>query len=82
MKHCLLLLALFTCASGIAQAQSRPKAKARHAFSHSSEASRGKNSKARFRRLSTVPVIDMNPRSLEKSKTVKAPKHYRYSKGI
>ena len=82
MKHSLLFLALFTCASGIAQAQSRPKAKARHAFTHSAEASRGKNSKARFRRESTIPVIDLNPRSIEKSKTVKGPKRYKYSKGI
>ena len=82
MKNYFLVLALFTCASSTSQAQHRPKIKSRHAFTHSSEASKGKLSKARFRRESSVPVIDLNPRSIGKFKTVKAPKPYKYSKGI
>ena len=82
MRYCLLLLALFTCAPGITQAQNRPRIKARHAFTHTAEASKGKNSKARFRRENTRPVIDLNPRNLEKTKTTKAPKPYIYSRGI
>ena len=82
MKYYLLLLALFACANGTTQAQNRPKIKAKHAFTHSSEASKGKNSKARFRRESVRPVIDLNPRNLAKTKTTKAPKPYKYSKGI
>ena len=82
MKNYLLVLALFTCASSTSQAQHRPKIKSRHAFTHSSEASEGKHSKARFRCESSVPVIDLNPRSMGKSEMVKAPKPYKYSKGI
>ena len=82
MNYCLLILAFFACASSPVHAQRRPVAKNKHAFRHPAEASRGRNSKARFRRESSVPVIDLNPRSLEKSKTTRAPKPYRYSKGI
>ncbi|WP_046244978.1 hypothetical protein [Hymenobacter terrenus] len=59
-------------------AQSRPKIKARRAFVHNSEASRGKNSKARFRRNSKPPVIDLTPGKLEKFKTAKANKPYKF----
>lgn len=82
MKHCLLLLAIMACTSSLSHAQSRPQKKYKRTYNHSAEASKGRNSKAQFRRESIRPVIDLNPRSLEKSRTTKAPRPYKYSKGI
>lgn len=82
MKHILLLLAFMACTSSLAQAQTRPHKKYKRTYNHSAEASKGRNSKAQFRRDNARPVIDLNPRSLEKSKTTKAPRPYKYSKGV
>ncbi|UOQ96535.1 hypothetical protein MUN81_14950 [Hymenobacter sp. 5317J-9] len=82
MKQFVILLLLLGFAAGTAQAQNKPKVKAKRAFSHSSESSRGKTAKTHFRAENNIrPVIDLNPRSLERSKTVKAPKPFKYSKG-
>ena len=81
MKRIVLLLLLSVFAAGSVQAQGKPKVKAKRAFSHSSESSRGKTAKTQFRRETIRPVIDLKPNSLERSKTVKAPKPFKYSKG-
>jgi len=81
MKQFFLLLLLACFAAGTVQAQNRPKVKAKRAFAHPSESSKGKASKAQFRRENVRPVIDLKPNSLERSKTVKAPKPYKYSNG-
>ena len=77
----LLLVALGLGTAGLATAQDRPKGSLKRAFSHSSEAGKGKNNKAHFRRESIRPVIDLNPHSPEKFKTAKANHHYKFSKG-
>ena len=77
----LLLLALSISHTGPATAQSRPKMKAGRAFAHTSESGKGKHSKARFRRENNIlPTIDLHPRTPEKTKTVKAPKSYKFKK--
>ena len=76
----LFLLLLFAFSLSTA-AQDRPKGNLKRAFNHSSEAGKGKNNKARFRRESIHPVIDLNPHSPEKFKTAKANKHYKFAKG-
>ncbi|MBF9140930.1 hypothetical protein [Hymenobacter properus] len=81
MKQLFLLLLLACFATSTVQAQNRPKVKAKRAFSHTSESSKGKTSKVHFRRETIRPVIDLKPNSLERSKTVKAPKAYKYSNG-
>jgi len=81
MKQLFLLLLLACFTAGTVQAQSRPKPKAKRAFSHNSESGRDKASKAQFRRETVRPVIELRPHSLERSKTVKAPKPYKYSNG-
>jgi hypothetical protein len=81
MKTILLLLLSIGLAT-VADAQVRPKHKVKRAFVHTSEAGKGKNNKARFRRENNIrPTIDLNPRRLEKTKTVKAPKPYKFSNG-
>jgi len=77
-----LLLALFFASSAsFAQSKSHdPRVKVKRPFSHFSESSRGKNSKARFRRVKNIPTIDLYPRNLAKSKTTKAPKSFKFSK--
>lgn len=65
-----------------ATAQIHYKANAKRAFAHSATVGKGKTNKARFRRENNIlPTIDLNPRSLEKTKTVRAPKHYKFAKG-
>ena len=65
-----------------ATAQIYPKANAKRAFAHSAAAGRGKAKNARFRRENNMrSTIDLNPRSPKKTKTVKAPKHYKFAKG-
>lgn len=61
-----------------ATAQLHPKIKARRAFSHTSELSRGENNKIQFRRESNRPVIDRKPHKLESFKTAKSPKLYKF----
>ena len=64
-----------------ATAQIRPKVNARRAFAHSAAAGRGKAHNARFRRENNMrSTIDLNLRSPKKTKTVKAPKHYKFAK--
>lgn len=61
--------------------QPRPHVNAKRAFAHTSEAGDGKANKARFRRENNIrPTIDLNPHSLEKTKTVKATHHYKFAK--
>ncbi|MFD2720525.1 hypothetical protein ACFST9_17525 [Hymenobacter monticola] len=81
MKQFFLLLLLACFAAGTVQAQNRPKVKAKRAFSHNSESRQGKTAKTQFRRENVRPVIELRPNSLERSKTVKAPKPYKYSNG-
>jgi hypothetical protein len=81
MKQLFLLLLLVGFAAGSVQAQGKPKYKAKKAFAHPSESSKGKASKAQFRDNRIRPVIDLKPNSLERSKTVKAPRPYKYSNG-
>ncbi len=75
----LLFLAL-TLSTSVAVGQHRPKVKAKRAFNHSSEAGKGRNDKAHFRKENARPVIDLNPHSPEKFKTAKANHHYKFSK--
>ncbi|GAA4035406.1 hypothetical protein GCM10022409_20090 [Hymenobacter glaciei] len=77
----LLLFAFSLSTAGVATAQNRPKGNLKRAFKHESGAGAGKNNKAQFRRENIRPVIDLNPHSLEKFKTAKANKHYRFGKG-
>ncbi|MBF9224055.1 hypothetical protein [Hymenobacter ruricola] len=81
MKQVLLLLLFTVFAAGSVQAQAKPKVKAKRAFSHTSESSHGKTAKTQFRSQKIRPVIELRPHSLERSKTVKAPKPYKYSNG-
>lgn len=85
MKKLLLLLVFPFLASSASFAQEhgrKPRVKANRAFGHSAEASNKRNSKARFRPENNVkPTLDMNPRKLERFKTAKAPKNYKFSDG-
>ncbi|HEX8326185.1 MAG TPA: hypothetical protein VF629_01505 [Hymenobacter sp.] len=81
IPHLLVALVLSSGIASSAAAQKRPKSSAKRAFSHNSESSKGKTSKARFRRENDRPVIDLNPNSLVKTKTTKAPKPYKFSNG-
>ena len=84
MKNILTLL-LFIAGVGVVSpgiAQPHPKKRANRAFSHSAGAGRSKVNKAHFRAENNDrPVVDLTPNRLEKTKTVKAPKPYTYSKG-
>ncbi|MCI1186909.1 hypothetical protein MON38_05715 [Hymenobacter sp. DH14] len=81
-KLFLLLLFVFSLSTaGLATAQNRPKGSLKRAFNHSSEAGKGKNNKAQFRRDNIRPVIDLNPHTPEKFKTAKANHHYKFAKG-
>ena len=77
----LLFIALLFGSASVAIGQNRPRIKAKRAFSHSSEAGKGRNDRAHFRKESIRPVIDLNPHSPEKFKTAKANHHYKFSKG-
>lgn len=84
MKHpfsYVLVALVLSSGAGPAVAQQRPKGIAKRAFAHNSESSKGKTSKARFRRENDRPVIDLNPKNLVKTKTTKAPKPYKFSNG-
>ena len=81
IPHLLVALVLSSGVASSATAQKRPKGNSKRAFSHNSESGKGKTSKARFRRESDRPVIDLNPNSLVKTKTTKAPKPYKFSNG-
>ncbi|GAC1591714.1 MAG: hypothetical protein NVS3B25_11410 [Hymenobacter sp.] len=78
-----LLCLLFTSAASYAQSKGhKPRIKARRAFSHATESDLGKNSRARFRRENNIlPTVDLNPHRLEKFKTARANKNYKFSKG-
>ena len=81
----LLFSLLFIFCVGLAvpaDAQNRPRVKAKRTFAHSSESSKRKNNKARFRPVNNIrPVIDLNPHSQEKFKTAKAGRNFKFSKG-
>ncbi|GAA4357202.1 hypothetical protein GCM10023185_21750 [Hymenobacter saemangeumensis] len=86
----LLLMLLFMVASvDLAQARdNKPrksqardvKPKKKH-FVHNSESSKGKNSRAQFRRRTEPPTIDFAPRKLEKFKTARANPDWKFAKG-
>ena len=82
-KHLFALLFLFSLAyTSAANAQSKPKIKTRHAFTHNSEAGQGKTNKAHFRKENGHHTpIDLTPHKLETFRTAKANKNYKYSKG-
>ena len=75
----LLLLGLVGFSNSV-EAQSKPK-KNRRAFAHNSEAGKGKNDRAQFRKENKRPVIDLTPHKPETFKTAKANKPYKFSKG-
>lgn len=75
----LLLVALSIGLASFTTTQHRPRMKARQAFAHDSESGKSRNNKARFRRENNIlPTIDLHPRTLEKTKTVRAPRAYKY----
>lgn len=77
-----LLLLFSVCCASAAAAQPRPRVKAKRAFSHGAEASKGKNSRAQFYKANKgASVLDLTPHKIEKFKTAKAGKDYKYSKG-
>lgn len=80
----LLALALWVGFANPASAQSRPKVKvkAKRAFSHRSETSKGKTNKAQFRHEGKGAVIDLHPGKPGQFKTARANKPYKYSKGL
>ena len=84
MKNLLTLL-LFVAGVGVvspSMAYPHPRKKANRAFSHSAGAGRSKVNRAHFRAENNDrPIVDLTPNSLEKTKTVKAPKPYKFSKG-
>jgi hypothetical protein len=84
MKNILTLL-LFVAGIGVVSsgmAQPHPRKKVNRAFAHSAGASRSKTNKAHFRAENNDrPIIDFTPHRLEKTRTVKAPKPYKFSKG-
>lgn len=78
----LLYLVLSIGFASSATAQIHPKVNAKRAFAHSATVGKGKTNKARFRRENNIlPTIDLSPRNLEKTKTVRAPKRYKFAKG-
>ncbi|HEX8507689.1 MAG TPA: hypothetical protein VF630_20165 [Hymenobacter sp.] len=81
LSRLLIALVLSGGVLGSAAAKQLPKVKAKRAFAHTSEAGKGKTNKAQFRRENDRPVIDLNPKSLTRTKTTKAPKPFKYSKG-
>jgi hypothetical protein len=79
----LLLVFFLTAAAGLSEARDTKPGKAgRKAFRHTSESSKGKNSKAQFRKENkgSGGVLDLNPRSPEKFKTARANPSYKYPK--
>ncbi len=77
-----LPLLLLLCSVGLtnsASAQSKPKYSAKRAFSHANESSKGKTSKARFRKVSRRgDFLDLHSRSIAKFETAKSNKIYRF----
>ncbi len=86
MKKLLLLLLFPFLATTATYAQGqgkKPRLKAKHHYEHASESSRGKASKMRFRPVNNIrPTIDLNPRKQERFKTTKAPKNWKWTKGV
>lgn len=81
----LLLVFFLTAAAGLSEARDNKPGRAgkvnRKAFRHNSESSKGKNSKAQFRKENKGSgIIDLNPRSPEKFKTARANPNYKYQK--
>lgn len=81
MKKILSLLLLF-CSVGLtnaASAQSKPKFNPKRAFSHANESSKGKTSKAQFRKVSRRgDFLDLHLHSIAKFETAKSNKKYRF----
>ncbi len=81
----LFTLLLFVAGIGVVSpgvAQPHPKKRNSRAFTHSAGASRSKANKAHFRADNNDrPIVDLTPNRLEKTRTVKAPKPYKFSKG-
>lgn len=53
----------------------------KRAFEHRASADKGRNNKAQFRKDNKPPLIDLHPHNKDKSRSVQAPKPYKYSKG-
>ena len=86
MKKLLLLLLFPFLVPTASHAQThgkRPHLKAKRNYAHVSESSKGKNARAHFRPENNIhPIIDLNPRRQEKFRTSKAPKNYKFTKGV
>ncbi|MDO7877761.1 hypothetical protein Q5H93_23700 [Hymenobacter sp. ASUV-10] len=81
----LLMVFFLTAAAGLSEARDTKPGKAskasRKSFRHTSESSKGKNSKAQFRKENKGGgIVDLNPRSPEKFKTARANPGYKYLK--
>jgi hypothetical protein len=81
MKKILSLL-LLLCSVGLtnsASAQSKPKFNLKRAFSHANESSKGKTSKARFRKVSwRGDFLDLHFHNIAKFETARSNKNYRF----
>lgn len=83
MKKILSLLLLLCSVSltNPASAQSKPKFKSTHAFSHATESSEGRTTKARFRKVSRRgDFLDLHFNNIAQFKTAKSNKNYRFRK--
>jgi hypothetical protein len=82
MKKFLALLLLLCSASlttNSASAQSRPKFNQKRVFSHAAESSKGRTSKARFRKVSRRGgFLDLHFNNIAKFETAKSNKNYRF----
>lgn len=76
----LLLLFFLAISEGFAQRANGPHPRriTKKTFAHNTESRQGKTEKTRFRRENRKAVLDLNPHSLEKFKTAKANKNYKY----
>lgn len=81
MKKILPLL-LLLCSVGLANsasAQSKPKFNPKRVFSHATESSKGRTSKARFRKVSRRgDFLDLHFNNIAKFETAKSNKNYRF----
>jgi len=74
-----LLLMLLFLATSVDAAFARDNKPKKRNFKHT-ESSKGKNSRARFRKENKPPVIDLTPKKLETFKTARANPNYKFAK--
>lgn len=82
--HSLLCAGLLLATPAASFAQGSPARKhkvSKKAFEHRAETDKNRNSKAQFRRDNKPAFIDLRPNDPGKTKSVRAPKPYKYSKG-